>query len=73
MLPREGNLQAVNRIFSYLKTFPKGIAIIDTSYPDHPVYPVEDHSNRMEFYPDAEEIPKDLHPEKGQESGWLFM
>jgi hypothetical protein len=30
------------------------------------VYPVEDHSNWMEFYPDAiEEIPKDLPPEKG--------
>jgi hypothetical protein len=30
------------------------------------VYPVEDHSNRMEFYPDAsQEIPKDLTPEKG--------
>jgi hypothetical protein len=51
---------------SYLKTFPKGRVIIDTSYPDHSVYPVEDHSNWMEFYPDAgEEIPKNLHPEKG--------
>jgi hypothetical protein len=30
------------------------------------VYPVEDHSNWMEFYPDArEEIPKYLPPEKG--------
>jgi hypothetical protein len=30
------------------------------------MYPVEDHSNWMEFYPDAsEEIPKDLSPEKG--------
>jgi hypothetical protein len=30
------------------------------------VYPVEDHSNCMEFYLDAsEEIPKDLPPEKG--------
>jgi hypothetical protein len=51
---------------SYLKTFPKGRVIIDTSYPDHSVYPVEDHSNWVEFYPDAsEEIPKDLPPEKG--------
>jgi hypothetical protein len=51
---------------SYLKTFPKGRVIIDTSYPDHSVYPVEYHSNWMEFYPDAcEEIPKDLPPEKG--------
>jgi hypothetical protein len=30
------------------------------------VHPVEDHSNRVEFYPDAgEEISKDLPPEKG--------
>jgi hypothetical protein len=66
MLPREGHLKAVKTILSYLKTFPKGRLIIDTSYPDHSVYPVEDHSNWMEFYPDAsEEIPKDLPPEKG--------
>jgi hypothetical protein len=38
MLPREGHLKTVKRILSYLKTFPKGIAIIDTSYPDHSVY-----------------------------------
>jgi hypothetical protein len=66
MLPREGYLKAVKSILSYLKTFPKGRVIIDTSYPDHSVYPVEYHSNWMEFYPDAsEEIPKDLPPEKG--------
>jgi hypothetical protein len=65
MLPREGHLKAVKRILSHLKTFPKGRVIIDTSYPDHSVYPIEDHSNGMEFYPDAsEEIPKDLLPEK---------
>jgi hypothetical protein len=56
---------------SYLKTFPKGRVIIDTSYPDNSVYPVEDHSNWMEFYSDAsEEIPKDLPPEKGP---WVRM
>jgi hypothetical protein len=66
MLPREGHLKAVKRILSYLKTFPKQRVIIDTSYSDHSVYPVEYHSNLMEFYPDAsEEIPKDLPPEKG--------
>jgi hypothetical protein len=66
MLPREGHLKAVKRILSCLKLFPKGRVIIVTSYPDHSVYPVEYHSNWMEFYPDAgEEIPKDLPPEKG--------
>jgi hypothetical protein len=50
----------------YLETFPKARVIINTSYPDHSVYPVEEHSNWMEFYPDAsEEIPKDLPPEEG--------
>jgi hypothetical protein len=66
MLPREGHLKAVKRILCYLKIFPKGRLIIDTSYPDNTMYPVEYHSNWMEFYSDAgEEIPKDLPPEKG--------
>jgi hypothetical protein len=66
MLPREVHLKAVKTILSYRKTFPKRRVIIDTSYPDHSMYPVEDHSNWMEFYPDAsEEIQKDLPPEKG--------
>jgi hypothetical protein len=61
MSPREGYLKAVKRILDYLKTFPKGRLIIDTSYPDHSVYPVEDHPNWKDFYPDAEEeIPNDL-------------
>jgi hypothetical protein len=65
LLPREGHLKAVKRILSYLKTFPKGRVIIDTSYPDNSTYPVEDHSNWMGLYPDAsEEIPKDLPPKK---------
>jgi hypothetical protein len=60
MLPREGHLKAVKRILTYLKTFPKGRDIIDTSYPDHSMRPVEDHSYWVVFYPDAgEEIPKD--------------
>jgi hypothetical protein len=64
MLPRGGHLKAVKRILSYLKTYPKGRVIIDDSYPDHSLCSVEDHSNWMEFYPDAsEEIPKDLPPE----------
>jgi hypothetical protein len=66
MQPREEHLKGVKRILSYLKTFPKGRVIIDTLYPDHSMYPVEEHSNGMEFYPDASaEIPKDLPPEKG--------
>jgi hypothetical protein len=55
MLPIEGHLKAVKRILSYLKIFPKRRVIIDTSYPDHSVYPIKDHSNWIEFYPDAGE------------------
>jgi hypothetical protein len=53
MLPREGHLKAFKRILFYLKTFVKRRVIIDTSYPDHSMYHVEDDSNWMEFYPDA--------------------
>jgi hypothetical protein len=70
MLPREGHLKAVKRILSYLQTFPKGRVIIYSSLLVHSMYPFEDHSNWVEFYPGAgEEIPKDLPPEKSQESG----
>jgi hypothetical protein len=37
MTPREGHLNAVKRILSYLKKFPKRRVIIDTSHPDHSV------------------------------------
>jgi hypothetical protein len=66
MLPREGHLKVVERILSYLKTFPKGKVIVEILYPEYSMYLFEDHSNWIEFYPDAsEEIPKDLHPGKG--------
>jgi hypothetical protein len=55
MLPREGYLKAFERILSYLKTFPKGRVSIDASYSEHFMYPIEDHSNWMEFYPDSGE------------------
>jgi hypothetical protein len=47
-------LKAVKRILSYLKTFPKRRLIIHTTYPDDSIFPVEDHTNWMEFHPDAE-------------------
>ena len=59
-------MKAVKRILSYLKTFPKGRIIVDTTYPDHSVYPIEDHLNWRELYPEAEEeIPNDLPTSKG--------
>ena len=49
-----------------LKAFPKGRIVVDTSYPDHSLYPIEDHPNWKDFYPEAdEEIPNDLPTPKG--------
>jgi hypothetical protein len=74
MLPREGHLKVFKRILSYLKTFPKRRITIDISYPDHSIYPFEDHSNWVELYPDAgNEIPRDLPPEKGQELMTIYI
>ena len=64
--PREGHLKAVKRILAYLNTFPKGRIIVNTTYPDHSIYPTEEHPNWKDFYPDAEEeIPNDLLMSKG--------
>jgi hypothetical protein len=66
MSSREGHLKAVKRILAYLKAFPKGRVIADRTHPDHSIYPVEDHPNWRDFYPDAgEEIPNDLPMSKG--------
>ena len=66
MVPREGHLKAAKRILAYLKTFPKVRVIIDTSYPNHSEYLVDDLPNWKDFYPDAEEeIPNDLPMSKG--------
>jgi hypothetical protein len=72
MAPREGHLKAAKRILAYLKTFQKGRVIIDTSYPNHFDYLLDDLPNWKEFYPDAEEeLPNDLPMSKGpnQKSG----
>jgi hypothetical protein len=61
MSPRDGYLKDVKIILAYLKLFPKGRVIVHTTYPDHSIYPVEDHPNWRDFYSDAEEeIPNDL-------------
>jgi hypothetical protein len=66
MLPREGHLKAAKIILFYFKTFPKGRIIVDTTYPNHSIYPIEYHSNWKDFYPDFEEqIPNYLPKSKG--------
>jgi hypothetical protein len=55
----------VKNILAYLKTFPNGRLLINTTYPDHSIYPVEDHPNWKDFYPNAEEeISTDLSMSK---------
>ena len=60
-VPRQGHYKAAQRIFSYLRHFPKGRLLIDSKEPpirNHIKYERDDNWN--EFYPDAEEIiPKD--------------
>jgi hypothetical protein len=65
MLLTEGNLNSVNRVFSYPNAFPKGRIIDDTSYPDHSMFPIQCHKNWKGFYPDAEEeLPSNLFTSK---------
>jgi hypothetical protein len=59
-------MKTVKRILAYLKTFPNGRVIVDTTYPGHSIYPAEDHPNWRDFYLDAEkEISYDLPMSKG--------
>jgi hypothetical protein len=65
MLPRECYLKAAKRILAYLKTFPKGRIIVDTTYTNHSSYRIEDHPNWKGFYlDDKEEITNDLPKSK---------
>jgi hypothetical protein len=58
MAPREGHLEAMKRVFGYLKKFPKGKIVIDSSYRDNLKFVSKDHDGWKEFYPDAsEEMP----------------
>ena len=60
--PRKGHYKEAQRIFSYLRKFPKGKLLIDTKDPPirkHVKY--ERSDNWTEFYPEAEEmIPPDM-------------
>jgi hypothetical protein len=59
-------LKVVERILSYLKIFPIGRIIVDTTCPDHSIYHIDDHPNWKYFYPHAEEeIANDLPAQKG--------
>jgi hypothetical protein len=66
MAPKEGHLKAVKRILASMKTFQKRRVTVDTLYPSHSEYPVGDHPNWKDFYPDdEEEIPNGFPMSKG--------
>jgi hypothetical protein len=62
MAPREGHLEAMKRVFGYLKKFPKGKIVIDSSYRDNSKFISKDHDGWKEFYPDASEQMPDGMP-----------
>jgi hypothetical protein len=58
--------KASKRTLAFLNTFPKGRIIVDTTYPNHSTYPIENHLNWKEFYSDSEEeIPSVLPKSTG--------
>ena len=60
MCPKQGHLKAAIRVLCYLKTFPKGRLLFDTSFPATISESGGDY-NWDQFYPDAcEEVPPDL-------------
>ena len=68
MAPQEGHLKALIRVFSYLRTMPKGKIIIDPQVPPiRSVATISKNQDWTEFYPDAiEDIPSDRLEEKGK-------
>ena len=64
--PREGHMKAAQRILAYLKQFPKGKVVYDTTYPSHTPDKV-DRKVWRDLYPDVEEeLPPDMLPVKGK-------
>lgn len=53
--PRQGHLKGITRFLGYLKKNWKGRIMIDPNYPNHSNYPIPEHDNWKEFYPDAKE------------------
>jgi hypothetical protein len=56
MAPRQGHMEAMYRIFGYLRTMPKGKILIDTNQPTiRSQITISKDQDWVEFYPDAEE------------------
>ena len=67
MASREGHLKAMRRGFGYLKQYPHGKIVVNTTKPDHSSLQGQEYHNWSEFYPDAtEDIQMNLHKPKGK-------
>jgi hypothetical protein len=44
MSPREGYLKVAKRILAYLKPYPEGRIIVDTTFLNHSNHPIENHT-----------------------------
>jgi hypothetical protein len=67
MAPRQGHLEAVKRVFGYVKMHPSGRILVDPNEPVALSAPPPTQHNWREFYPDAEEeLPPDMPIPKGK-------
>ena len=65
-----GHLKVVNRIFS--SRILKGKITVDTTYPNHSIYPTIDHLNSKQCHPEAEDkLPSYLKETKSQNDYFL--
>jgi hypothetical protein len=69
MAPQEGHLDAMKRVFGYLKKFPKGRIVINPGYRDNSKHQLSKYENWKEFYPDAEEqLPENMPTPYGRKA-----
>lgn len=68
MKPRRGHLEAMKRVFGYLKQRTEGTLVIDKSNMDHTPYERQDY-DWTEFYPDAAESLPDNMPDPKKLNG----
>ena len=60
-------MKAAISVLGFLKAFPKGILLLDNTYPNHLSYKTGTEQDWIEFYPDAEEeIPHDVLTPNGK-------
>ncbi len=66
MAPRDGHFRALQRVFGYLKKFPKGRLIFDGNPFNWSQFTIPSPENWKALYPDAqEELPPNILPPKG--------